>query len=381
MDSYKPYRGSRGGSVGGTIISAVIVLLLLALLAFSIYRYFFYEPEGQSDDPGYGDAPTDIVEPTSADEQPEPSTEEEPTEPTPQEEFVVRALTLSFDDAASVDKIERAVKMCEDGEYNMLVLELKDADGRLGFERQTATAEQAYTEQSGAEQQSDGSDGAQNGQSEMNKRIAELCAECKESNIKTAAKISAFRDDAASSGSRQYAVKTGSGARWLDRKYKGWLNPYSEGAREYIGQIIKELAALGFDRVILDNYCFPYAGKTELISYGQTEQSKEECLEQFASELAGISAECGTDISIVLTAAAAKSGRHLEAGQNVSALCEYFSQVYFAAGGDYFSEGKQDAYLSSELKQSCRTTEFIPMTGTARPSEQADVAFAVEFAG
>lgn len=44
---------------------------------------------------------------------------------------------------------------------------------------------------------------------------------------------------------------------WRDAVSQRWLNPYSKAAREYIIGIIRELAAMGVDDILLDSVCFP----------------------------------------------------------------------------------------------------------------------------
>ena len=42
--SYRPYRGARG-NIGKMFFSLILVIFLIALLAFSVYKFFFFVPE------------------------------------------------------------------------------------------------------------------------------------------------------------------------------------------------------------------------------------------------------------------------------------------------------------------------------------------------
>ena len=75
---------------------------------------------------------------------------------------------------------------------------------------------------------------------------------------KTCAYISCFKDSAASASDLTYSVRNNSseGGAWLDNSGYGWLDPFSDNAREYVLNIIKCAADKGFDRIILGNVCF-----------------------------------------------------------------------------------------------------------------------------
>lgn len=65
-------------------------------------------------------------------------------------------------------------------------------------------------------------------------------------------------DSAASTADLTYSVRknTGEGDTWTDNTGKGWLNPFSEKARDYLSDIISHASEDGFDRIILGNLCF-----------------------------------------------------------------------------------------------------------------------------
>ncbi len=47
------------------------------------------------------------------------------------------------------------------------------------------------------------------------------------------------------------------GYLWMDEDYCYWLNPASEGTMMYLVQIITELRGLGFNEVVLYDFCYP----------------------------------------------------------------------------------------------------------------------------
>lgn len=56
---------------------------------------------------------------------------------------------------------------------------------------------------------------------------------------------------------------TGQAYLWLDNKASAggnpWLNPYSDEAVRFIGDLIGEVQSMGFDHVLLENVQFPSA--------------------------------------------------------------------------------------------------------------------------
>ena len=89
------------------------------------------------------------------------------------------------------------------------------------------------------------------------------------------AKLAAFRDPAAARANRGMAIGyTGQEYLWLDNKASAggnpWLNPYSDEAVQFIGDLIGEVQSMGFDHVLLENVQFPLAqnGKQDFGSTG-----------------------------------------------------------------------------------------------------------------
>lgn len=77
----------------------------------------------------------------------------------------------------------------------------------------------------------------------------------------------------------------GNGSLWLDQSGPCyWLNPASNGALNYLVQIITELRTLGFDEVLLRNFRFP---DTDMISF---EGDQAEALQKAANTLVQASA-------------------------------------------------------------------------------------------
>ena len=102
----------------------------------------------------------------------------------------------------------------------------------------------------------------------------------KENGLVPVAKLAAFRDPAAARANRGMAIGyTGQEYLWLDNKASAggnpWLNPYSDEAVQFIGDLIGEVQSMGFDNVLLENVQFPLAqnGKQDFGSTGGRDRS------------------------------------------------------------------------------------------------------------
>ena len=102
----------------------------------------------------------------------------------------------------------------------------------------------------------------------------------KENGLVPVAKLAAFRDPAAARANRSMAIGyTGQEYLWLDNKASAggnpWLNPYSDEAVQFIGDLIGEVQSMGFDHVLLENVQFPLAqnGKQDFGSTGGRDRS------------------------------------------------------------------------------------------------------------
>lgn len=93
----------------------------------------------------------------------------------------------------------------------------------------------------------------------------EILRQLDRAGIEVVAVVSAFRDAIAPRAQRDAAIQTQDRYTWLDRENISWYDPKNEKSTQYVGEIVNSLAALGVDRVILTEFCYPFVGKTNLI--------------------------------------------------------------------------------------------------------------------
>ncbi len=84
-----------------------------------------------------------------------------------------------------------------------------------------------------------------------------LIALINERDLYAIARLPALRDYAYGLHHVPDGLPAPGGYLWADEFYCYWLNPSSEGTINYLVQIISELKNLGFDEVVLSDFCFP----------------------------------------------------------------------------------------------------------------------------
>lgn len=254
LSSYSPYRGrSPLNRFLRTLLSIFLILLALAAGAFLyLQKYISYSSDGIHFNPPFLSVPTDEAMPS-----PSPSevtvvvVSPEPTLPSKQEILPVRAVYLSF--PGLIDEQTRAAALAELNTLgaNGFILDMKPTNGALAYSSGLPLAVSARVS---------------GGDTAFQSVLSELLA----SDYHSVARISCFRDNLMARAQHGLALTKSDGTLWYDAGSKAWLNPYSEEARQYLIGIAVELAAMGFDEILLDDLCFPTTGRVSRIDFGET---------------------------------------------------------------------------------------------------------------
>ncbi len=117
--------------------------------------------------------------------------------------------------------------------------------------------------------------------------ISKIVDHLTRSNLYAIAKIPAFRDYTFGLNNVPYGLphKSGRGL-WMDDNRCYWLNPAKDGALNYIVSLVEELKAMGFNEVVLGDFCFP---NTDQIKFSE---SKTDAINSAAAR---ITEACGTN--------------------------------------------------------------------------------------
>ncbi len=312
---YDTYRGRTKLQTALTVLIWILVAVLLLSVAafFFLQKYMVYTDDGQA----RLELPflQQVSPPPSAPIQSEPLVivTAEPTpsstpEPTPMPIQVPEIVPVSLFRAAVTEG--NGLQLVAAGGGNAALLNLKANDGSLGY---VSALPQAISLRS----------------SESDPKLNDQLKLLTGSGLYTVARISCFKDNLAPKADPSLAIKTNSNYNWRDGEDTRWMNPSVEAVREYVVQICGELAAMGFDELLLDNACWPTTGRLEYIKEGSDYDPSNltGSLEAFYEEVRkGLE---GQDILLSIAVnAGALTGEEPRSGLTAALLGEYADRVY-----------------------------------------------------
>lgn len=234
------------------------------------------------------------------------------------------------------------------GAYNAVVYTVKDADGSVYVDNESAPAEAVKT--------AEGTGAA----------VGDML---KDSGVYTIAKIACFRDSIASSGDMEgMGLKNTGGYIFYDGNNDRWLDPSKSGARQYLTDLVTACAAAGFDEILLMDVSYPTVGKLNKIDYGMAAtglpDSLKEELDSFLTQMKSALAEYNVKLSVVLPSELIASNNNANgaSGQSLAGIAPLVDRVYTQTKGDQVTLDRMKANLAAVSKR----TEFVPvLTGLA----------------
>lgn len=181
----------------------------------------------------------------------------------------IRALYLTSGVAAS-KRFDHFLRLLETTEVNALIIDLKDANGRLAFHPTTESIKQIAPKRVTIQ--------------DLTQRVAAIHAR----GGLAIARIAVFQDSWYADSHRSEALQLPGGSIWHDRLGYAWLDPASERVTQYAIDLALESAAIGFDEVNFDYIRFPSEGpRFHDIRYPRWDgkQKKREVIRAFARAL------------------------------------------------------------------------------------------------
>ena len=193
---------------------------------------------------------------TAASEPAASSVPEKELEPEVKGTDIVTGLWAEVDVTTLTDEaaIRSAARQLKAQGMTYAILTLKDTAGQVYYASQTAV-------------------GAANA-APTQVELTSVASIFKEEGLVPVAALTAFRDPAGARADHALAIRyQGQEYLWLDNKASAggnpWLNPYAAETVQYIGDLIAEVHAAGFDQVLLENVRFPSSTSAKQ-DYGNT---------------------------------------------------------------------------------------------------------------
>ncbi len=166
-----------------------------------------------------------------------------------------------------INKLEKALGICEATEINALVIDIKNDDGVVTWKSDTEIVNQVG---------SNSSSPFENYEKLMNYLT--------EKDIYPIARIVAFKDPYFAEIRSEHAIRLKAGGVYRDHSGKMWVNPFDEYVWKYLLAISKEAALRGFAEIQYDYVRFPDGAKTynPITEFpGRNDRDKDEGIEEF----------------------------------------------------------------------------------------------------
>lgn len=292
------------------VVLLVLVILVVCGLLFG-QRYIVYTDEGLRLDLPFMQqeqkpSASDEVENVNVVVQPAVSDEDE------RQDTHLKAAVLPLSAVLEGNALEQVQQLG----INTLVLEMKNDMGKLAFPTRQPLALTA------------GAAGEEQG---LDVRLQEL----EQSGVHLVARISCFRDHALADD-QAYAIVTNPGRRWYDEMGVRWSSPASPAVQEYLIALMEELAGMGFDEILLDNWGYPDQtdGHLEYIKVGTAYPRGEldgvvlTFLEQAQERLSQL------DVTLSVMAGQNMFSGGADSGQTPRVLCALHGRIWLQAGVD-----------------------------------------------
>lgn len=255
------YRGRRTLRDVLVLVAAVLAVVVVVVVGGLLIgqRYIVYTDDGlrldvpffsrsereELPDPGN----VSFVEQPGASSAPEPPVTQVP-DGTDETAEHMRALELPLEALLN----GTAAQQLEEAGADALILEMKNAQGSLGWQSEQGLAVTAEV----------------NGSGEMTDAIRAW----NEGEVYTIARVCCFRDNAVPYHRNAVALRASYG-NWRDELGLRWLDPASGDAQAYVAALCGELAALGFDEILLECGTFPYRGNLETLTADNSARAKD----------------------------------------------------------------------------------------------------------
>ena len=183
--------------------------------------------------------------------------------------------------ASGVDQVRAALSQADD--YNAVMVDVKSIFGSFYYSTAISGAAKATVLDI----------------KQVDQLIAELA---QQKGVTLIARVPAFSDPEYALKHQSQALPLYNGALWTDEHDCYWLNPYSNDVQGYLTSIALELAGLGFDEVLFDNFYVPDDSSIVWDTEAITQVAAlETCAENLQANLTGSSIRLalGTEVSSV----------------------------------------------------------------------------------
>jgi len=248
---------------------------------------------------------------------------------------------IGFDTVVDPVKLATAVTFAETEGYTGVVLELKGTKGQLAW---TSSCETALAYGTG-------------GYGSYEETVQTI----HDAGMTAVAQISCCADNLLSERNWTVTLQTVGGTTYRDSNNIGWLDPYNRTVRNYIEDLMGEVAAMGFDEILLADLYHPYSDTGFLYSTTlQTAPNPTTAICQMARRLVESLEGTGVAVSALLDEDSLRNNGSALTGQDVGIFWSIFARLYCPSQSGSSADNKVLAI--ENLTQGDADVRFVPVS-------------------
>ncbi len=256
----------------------------------------------------------------------------------------IQGMFYSLNTVTSAEDLAAAVSSMTSGSYTTAVFEMKSASGQLAWPSDNATAR----------------DYATSGPTDMTETIQAL----HEAGKTVAAQISCFSDNLMVQRNWTCALQYSTGGLYQDSNGNFWVDPYNHTIRSYLTDLARELAAMGFDEIILADLIHPVAeqgfGYSVVL---QTEPDPVVAVCQMGRRIVDALQGTGVAVSARISTNSMRNGLSEQTGQDIGIFWRLFARLYCPTTIDMVATDRDMAAGFMEEDAGSTDVRFVPITG------------------
>lgn len=264
---------------------------------------------------------------------------------------------------AGTSNMDNLIALVDRTELNTMVIDVKNDEGRVVYDMDSA-----FVREIGAVK-------------EYVSDMPGLIRKCKEHGIYLIARIVAFKDPFLAENRQDLALTDKNGSIFRDKSGLAWVNPYKREVWDYLLEIARQAASVGFDEIQFDYIRFSTDAGMSKVDFGEEalEQDKEDVITEFtiyaAQELHDMGVPLSADVYGVII------DSKLDAsivGQNYYEMAKHLDYISPMVYPSHYGPGNlglavPDAQPYETIFRSMKTSRKV-LAGMGREAEDMQVS-------
>lgn len=264
---------------------------------------------------------------------------------------------------AGTSNMDNLIDLVDRTELNTMVIDVKNDEGRVVYDMDSA-----FVREIGAVK-------------EYVSDMPGLIRKCKEHGIYLIARIVAFKDPFLAENRQDLALTDKNGNIFRDKSGLAWVNPYKREVWDYLLEIARQAASVGFDEIQFDYIRFSTDAGMSKVDFGEDalEQDKEDVITEFtiyaAQELHDMGVPLSADVYGVII------DSKLDAsivGQNYYEMAKHLDYISPMVYPSHYGPGNlglavPDAQPYETIFRSMKTSRKV-LAGMGREEEDMQVS-------